>query len=325
MNRLLSLTFASVLASTFMASAADDLFEDKVLVTGPKFEITENQLSRAYLQRKAQMAAMGRSIPEQLRNDVEKETLDLLILKYTLLNMATEADRIAAAELVNQQIGNAPPAMLGQQATLLGLTEAEFRQELVDQNTASQVVNREFKPKVVVTEEMSKKFYDENQAQFEAPERVKATHILLATKLPDGTELSEDDKKAKRAEADALLVRAKAGEDFLALAKEYSEDPGVAQNGGEYTFGKGQMVPEFEAAAWTMEDGQISGIVVTAFGYHIIKKNETLPAQIQEFSEADPSIREYLNRQELQKVLHDYTGELKKDPSIVFVDEKYKP
>jgi parvulin-like peptidyl-prolyl isomerase len=239
--------------------------------------------------------------------------------------MATEADRTTATELVNKQIGSAPPAMLGQQAMLLGLTEEEFKQELIDQNTASQVVNREFKPKVVITEEMSKAFYDENQAQFEAPEQVKAAHILLATKLPDGTNLSEDDKKAKRAEAEALLVRAKAGEDFTALAKEYSEDPGVKENDGFYTFGKGEMVPEFEAAAWKLDDGGISEIVVTDFGFHIIKKYESLPAQILPFTEAEKNFRDYLSQLELQKILHDYTDELKKDPSIVFVDEKYKP
>jgi parvulin-like peptidyl-prolyl isomerase len=85
------------------------------------------------------------------------------------------------------------------------------------------------------------------------------------------------------------------------------------------------MVPEFEAAAWELQDGGISGIVVTDFGFHIIKKYETLPAQMLEFAEAEKNFRGYLAGQELQKVLHEYTAELKKDPSIVFVDEKYKP
>lgn len=325
MNHLLSLTCAGLLASTFAATAADDLFEDKVLVRGAEFEITENELDLAYLQRKAQMAAAGRSIPEHLRTEVEKQTLDLLILKNTLLNMATDEDKATANKTVQEQTSAAPPEMLGQQATLLGLTNEEFLQELIDQNTASLVVNREFKPKVIISEEMSRKFYDENPTQFEAPEMVKAAHILIAIKTADGQDLPDDVRTEKRKLADKVLARAKAGEDFTALIKEYSEDPGVSQNDGVYTFRRGQMVPPFEAAAWDLAPDEISDIVVTDFGYHIIKKHESLPARIQEFAETQKSIEEYLRNMELQKVLQDYISELKKDPSVQVLADKYKP
>lgn len=324
MKRLLNLTCAGLLASTSLAFAADELFEDKVIVRGPEFEITENDLEQAFVQRKAQMAAAGRSIPDHLRVQVEKETIDLLILKNMLLGMATDADRKAATEMVDQQISQSPPQLLGQQAKLLGLTEADFKQELVDQNTASQVVNREFKPKVVVTEEMSRQFYDENPTQFEAPEMVKAAHILIATKLPSGQDIPEDQQVEKKALAEKVLARAKAGEEFLALVAEFSEDPGVKQNNGEYTFGRGQMVPPFETAAWALQPGEISELVKTDFGYHIIKKIEAMPARMQEFNEADANIRAFLERRELQTVLQNYTKELKKDPSIQILEDKYK-
>ena len=78
---------------------------------------------------------------------------------------------------------------------------------------------------------------------------------------------------------EGLLKRARAGEDFAKLAKEYSEDPGSKDKGGEYKFPRGQMVPEFEAAAFSLKTNQVSDIVTTSFGYHIIKLSEKIPAQ----------------------------------------------
>ena len=83
-----------------------------------------------------------------------------------------------------------------------------------------------------------------------------------------GAELPEDQKKAKRKLADDLLKRARAGEDFAKLAKEYSEDPGSKEKGGEYPpFPRGQMVPEFEAAAFSLNTNQVSDVVTTSYGY----------------------------------------------------------
>src|SRR5260370_23096101 len=132
--------------------------------------------------------------------------------------------------------------------------------------------------KVNVTDADVKKFYDDNPAKFEQPEMVRASHILLGTKdQSSGTDLSDDQKKAKRKQIDDILKRARDGEDFAKLAKEYSEDPGSKDKGGEYTFPRGQMVPEFEAAAFSLKTNQVSDVVTTQFGYHIIKLSEKLP------------------------------------------------
>ena len=82
---------------------------------------------------------------------------------------------------------------------------------------------------------------------------------------------------------EGLLKRARAGEDFAKLAKEYSEDPGSKDKGGEYKFPRGQMVPEFEAAAFSLGTNQVSDIVTTRFGYHIIKLSEKIPARKVEY------------------------------------------
>ena len=103
-------------------------------------------------------------------------------------------------------------------------------------------------------------------------EQVHARHILISIKSPDMPTEDGLDKPAARAKADEVLKRVKAGENFEALAREFSTDPGSKPNGGDLGwFGRGRMVPEFEKAAFALEPGQISDIVESQFGFHIIK------------------------------------------------------
>ena len=107
------------------------------------------------------------------------------------------------------------------------------------------------------------------------PEQVRASHILLKTEGKDDA--------AVKAQAEDLLKQAKGGADFAALAKKYSEDDSNAKNGGDLDyFGRGRMVPEFDAVAFAMEPGQISDLVKTQYGYHIIKVVEKKPGTTQE-------------------------------------------
>ena len=324
MKRITPPLLAVLLALAGTTHAADNLFADKVLVKGDGFEIKQSQLDQAYLQRKAQLAANGRTVPETARDMIEKQTLDILLLKNLLMKKATADDKAQAEKIIDSQIKLAPEGSLSSQAKLLGLTDAAFRQELMDQHTASLVVDREFKPKVVVTDEMSRKFYNENLSKFEQPEMVRAAHVLLMAKDEAGKDMSDAVKAAKKATAEKVLERAKKGEDFAALAKEFSEDPGSKENGGEYTFPRGQMVPEFEKAAFGQEPGKISDLITTQFGFHIIKTIEKIPAKVEEFSSAESKIKGFLGQQELQRLLHDYTAEARKSPKLEILDDRFK-
>src|ERR1035441_7982101 len=153
----------------------------------------------------------------------------------------------------------------------------------------------------------------------------RASHILLTTTDPKtNAELTEDQKSAKHKEMEGLLKRARAGEDFAKMAKEYSEDPGSKDKGGEYTFPRGQMVPEFEAAAFSLGTNQVSDIITTRFGYHIIKLLEKIPAKKIEYAKALTNIKDGLTQQALQKQFPDYIAKLKKDAGVEILDEKLK-
>jgi foldase protein PrsA len=118
-------------------------------------------------------------------------------------------------------------------------------------------IRKVLEPRTDVTAEEIQTFYDTNKAALGTPEQIQASHILVATKE----------------EADAILAELKQGGDFAAIAKEKSIDPGSKDNGGDLgLFGKGKMVPEFEAAAFALKINEISGVVQSEMGFHIIKK-----------------------------------------------------
>jgi parvulin-like peptidyl-prolyl isomerase len=146
------------------------------------------------------------------------------------------------------------------------------------------------------------------------------------TKAP----VSDEKKLAKRKVAEELLKRARAGEDFAKLAKEFSEDPGSRENGGEYKFSRGQMVAPFETAAFALATNQVSDIVTTQFGYHIIKLSEKIPARKITLDESidgmkvSDQVKEILQQQQLAKLMPDYIQKLQKDGKVEILDEKLK-
>jgi peptidyl-prolyl cis-trans isomerase D len=129
--------------------------------------------------------------------------------------------------------------------------------------------------------------YDRRKASFQMPEQVAASHILIKVD-PDKGPAADAAAKQK---AEALFARASKGEDFAKLANENTDDPSGKGSGGQLApFGRGQMVPEFEQAAFDMKPGEIRGPIKTQFGYHIIKVLSKLPAHIRSFEEVKGQI-----------------------------------
>jgi parvulin-like peptidyl-prolyl isomerase len=260
---------------------------------------------------------------------VDQQVLEQLIQVQLLQGKATAEDKAAGKTLAEKRFEEAKTKLgseeaLNRQLKLMGTTRTEVLTEWTDSATAENVLKRELK--VNITDADAQKYYDENPARFEQPEMVRASHILLMTTDPKtNAELTDSQKAAKRKELEGILKRARAGEDFAALAKEYSEDPGSKDKGGEYKFPKGQMMPEFEAAAFSLNTNQISDIVTTKYGYHIIKLSEKIPAQKVAFAKALSDIKDGLTQQALQKQFPDYLQKLKKEAGVEILDEKLKP
>jgi peptidyl-prolyl cis-trans isomerase C len=173
-----------------------------------------------------------------------------------------------------------------------GLDPQSFKNELRIRSTVNallrQVANQVQGP---LPDAEVKKYYDTNPALFETGPRVRASHILVL--VPQGTD--PKGKATLRAKAEGLLKRVKAGEDFAAIARTSSEDRGSAAQGGELPpFGKGAMVPPFEAAAFALPAGGVSDLVESQFGFHIIKVHEKLPEEKASFESVKTRLAEHL-------------------------------
>jgi peptidyl-prolyl cis-trans isomerase D len=159
--------------------------------------------------------------------------------------------------------------------------------------------------KVVVPEADIRRAYDDNIDQYSTPEQIRASHILLKTEGKDDA--------AVKAKAEDILKQAKAGADFGELAKKYSEDEGSAKNGGDLDyFGRGKMVAEFDAVAFTLQPGQISDVVKSQFGYHIIKLTDKKPGTTRPFAELHQQLSDQLAYERAQTQAADLSATLEK-------------
>jgi len=162
--------------------------------------------------------------------------------------------------------------------------------------------------KVVVPPADVERAYNDNIEQYTTPEQIRASHILLKTE-------GKDDAAVKK-QAEDILKQAKAGADFGELAKKYSEDEGSAKNGGDLDyFTRGKMVPEFDAAAFAMQPGQISDVVKSQFGYHIIKVTDKKPGTQRTLAEMRQQLTDQLAYERAQAQAADLAARLEKQIS----------
>ena len=312
---------------------AKSLFPDDTLCKGKGIEVKRSKVDEAFVQYKANLTARGQVLPEGKRDLIESQLLDRVVISKLLVNRATEEDkkkaRTAADKFVagtKQQAGS--DESFQRQLGAMNFTSEQFDAQVLERAICEEVVDRELRSHVTITDEQLKKYYDENGEQFERPETVRAAHILLSTRdAATGQEVSEETKKERRQQIDKILERAKKGEEFAALAREYSEDPGSKNAGGEYTFARGQFHnPEFESAAFALKTNEISGVITTAFGYHILKLYEKMPAQKLELAKVKDELKDGLSRREVQeKLLPDFLKSLKKEASLQYFNGAKPP
>jgi peptidyl-prolyl cis-trans isomerase C len=304
-----------------------ELFPDTVVAKGKGFEIKRSQLDDEVIRIKSTFLARGTPLPADRAAMLERQVLDQLIQLQIVKTKATVEDRAAAQKQADKLLEDAK-SQLGEQGfdmrlKAMGMSKDQLMSKWVDGEIAKIVLTRELK--INITDDDIKKFYNDNPSQFEDPEMVRASHILLSTRdQATNTELSDAQKATKHKLAEDLLKRARAGEDFAKLASQYSEDPGSKDKGGEYKFPRGQMVKEFEDAAFALKPGQVSDIVTTQFGYHIIKLSEKIPAKKHDLAESSSKIRDYLVQTALQKQGPPYLEQLRKQADVQILDEKLK-
>jgi peptidyl-prolyl cis-trans isomerase D len=159
--------------------------------------------------------------------------------------------------------------------------------------------------RMTVTPQEAQARYNQNIQVYSTPEQIRASHILLKTEGKD--------EAAVRKQAEAVLAKVKAGEDFAALAKQYSEDTSKDNGGDLDYFGRGAMVKEFEDAAWALSPGQTTDLVKTPYGFHIIKLTDKRAAATKTFAEVRAQVEDQIKWEKAQAEASRLAGEIEGD------------
>lgn len=268
------------------------------------------------------MKQMGGKIPpEQLQTALprlrERIVEELIMRSIMLDEVAKNGISLSDAEFdkVKAELAEELPegTTLETYMAETGTSEAEMREQMAVRKMV--LAKAESLPKP--TDEEIQKYFDENKENFNQNETVAAAHILIKV------DPNDDDaaKAAKRERLEGLRKQLLEGADFAELAKANSDCPSASAGGDLGTFGRGQMVPEFDAAAFSQPTGSVGDIVETQFGYHLIKVTDHQQAKALDFAEVKPRISDILFSQKQQEAVRDYVEGLRKGANVQRFDK----
>ena len=313
------------------------LFPDPVVATGKGIEIKRSAVDDAFASEKTLLAQQQHvAIPDSDRPRVESDILQHMVVDKILVQKATEAEKTATRDEVAKyfdDIRKSAPSedLFQQQIKASGKTLDELKAASVEKKLSRVVLTRELVPGNAISDDAVKKFYEDekNATNFAIPEMVHVAHILISVIDPVTQQpLPPDKKREKEKLARDIKVRAEAGEDFASLAKQYSDDISTKDKGGEHTFARHAMMPAlegFEAASFSLKTNQISDLVETPFGYHVIKLLERVPPSKIPFDKVSAGIKDYLANDEINKRLPVYIPKIEAEYSVKFLMPGYSP
>ncbi|MBI1920439.1 MAG: peptidylprolyl isomerase [Geobacter sp.] len=309
-------SLAMLVLQTAMAVGADET-KKAAPAEAVAAKVNGVAISRVEVERAAKaIASQNPAMPEDAK-ELEKKAVDQLVTAEVLYQAGKKIEIKDLDKLVSEQIVKARerfpnPEDYKKALDSFGMTEKELETIARKDIVINKLLEKELTPTVKVTDEDLKKFYDENKEKFKTGEMVKASHILVGV---DEKATAEEKTKSKE-KAEAILKRVKGGEDFAEVAMKESTCPSGKQGGDLGSFGKGQMVPPFEKVAFSLKPGEISDVVETQFGYHIIKLTEKREAGYMKIEDVKERLQEYLMNQKRSKAFGDFLEKLKKEAKI---------
>lgn len=252
----------------------------------------------------------GQKLPDDVMKKIAKELVTALIDKNLLLEMAKSDGITPNVEMATKEydamVAGMPEQsleMMKKQLQMQGMTLEQYKDKIINDPQAREGmaidtwVRTKIAPSVNVTEKDVADFYEKHKDQFKKPETVTASHILIK---PEGD--TEAAKAAARKKLEAIIARLKKGENFGDIAEAESACPsGKAAKGSLGEFPRGTMTPKFEEAAFALKPGEISGVVETQFGYHVIKLDNRADGKELPLKEVSEYISENLKNMKVKE------------------------
>ncbi len=195
-----------------------------------------------------------------------------------------------------------------------GLSFEQYRARLQEQIEKLKLVSMEVRAKIQVGESEIRDYYSANLAKYSEEESFRARHIFFKT----GAKASPEEIERARSTALLVLADAKGGKDFAELAKKFSEDPAARKDGGDLgSFKKGDMQPELEKTILSLKPGEVSDLVATPIGFHIIRLEARVPGTSKPFDSVKGDIEEILYRAKSEERFNQWAKDLRGKASIV--------
>jgi peptidyl-prolyl cis-trans isomerase C len=297
--------------------------EDKVATVNGSV-ITQEELDREVNLVRQRFVSMGRPMGEIQLIAIRGQVLESLIGRELLYQEGQKKGiKIEKKRLETEYEGLkkrfSSEEEFESRLSTLKISEAEVKSQIERGMLIQELIDKEVAEKVVIPEKDVKDYYDSHPDSFKQPEQVRASHILMKV----DPKVDAQQKAAARKKLEELRQRLLKGEDFVALAREYSEGPSSVKGGDLGYFGRGQMVKPFEDAAFALEIGELSDVVETRFGYHLIKVTGKKPETVIAYADIKERLQKYLKDEKVQQEVNAYVEDLKTKAKVErFLTEK---
>lgn len=304
-------------------SLADQMKESPVVVTVNGETITEAQLQQRIAQSQTVVnAQMPESFKEQYEKSLREKLLNEMVTETLLSQKIREKRIVVSSEEVNRCIQNQCRSQKMNQKDLLEMLKAkgqsfdEYKEHTRRELLFEKLIETELSACIEISEDTKKNYYLLHSQEYGLPEQIRISRIFL--KVPPD---APDDVKADTKEvADELVERIQNGRDFSSLARTYSDAPSASRGGDEGFFKKGQLKPELEKAVFSLAKGQVSELVKTEDGYHLLKVTEYQKPRTQAYEEVKDEIHAVLLSEKIKESASSYLKELKSQATIVYDD-----
>lgn len=248
----------------------------------------EVEKETALMQKELQQLPAGERKSAVLNRLIDKKLMDQRIKELGVRVSDEEVN--AAIEDVKKQNGISQEA-LEQALGAQGMSFAQYKTQLKEQLERIRIMSQEVRSKIQVSEREMREFYEANRSRYGAEEQFRARHIFFKIDKSG----SAEERARTEALANEVLKEARSGKDFVELARKHSTDPAAARDGGDLgTFKKDDMLPEIGNTVAALKAGEVSGLVQSPAGYHIIKLEERIQGSGKSFEEVKGEIEEIL-------------------------------
>jgi peptidyl-prolyl cis-trans isomerase C len=295
---------------------AEDQTSSPPMATVNGVAISQENFNFEFQQEIGRRAQGGQPVNEEMIPMVQQQVRERLI-EEELLYQDTQAQGIVVGDQrVADELAGIKQRFPSEEEFQTALTTLKTSEDELKRKIQRSFAIRELISKLVadvhVTDEEIKTFYDGNPSLFVAPEQVQARHILIKV----APEAEADQKKKARQKITAVQKKIKSGEDFAGLAQTYSEGPSSVKGGDLGFFQRGQMVKPFEDAAFALKKDEVSDVVETRFGYHLIQVTDRRPEGTISYEDAKPRIAQNIKKEKDGQIVREHIKKLRAKADI---------